>query len=116
MKSNALRLLGATGKKVLTESGSEDIKGAWEGEGSPESPAKASGHPRKPPPLSWGAGQAAGGKHTRRLGWMQPWFPAVPGSLPLSRLQSLLTSLKPPSRAGSRRGAAGTIVTDVCER
>lgn len=103
MKSNAPHSPGATEKKVLRETGSENMKGAWKGESSPGVPAKAGGHPGKPFPSSPGMGQDRGGQRTRHLVCMQPWFPAVPGSLLLSRFPSLLTSLKPPSRAESSR-------------
>lgn len=104
MKSNALHSPTALGKKVLRETGSEDMRGAWEGEWLPQTPAKSGGHPRTATVVSrQSEGQAGGGKRTRHLGSMQPWFPAVPGSLPLPRYQTSLTSLKPPSWAGSSR-------------
>lgn len=93
----------ALGKKVLRKTRREDTKGAWGDARSPGVPANAGVTLKPILTISSGEGPAGGGRHAPHLGCTRPWFPAVPGSLPLSRLQSWLTSLEPPSRAVSSR-------------
>lgn len=54
MKSNALHSPKALRKKMPRETGSEDARGAWEGEWLPRTPAEAGGHPRTLPLSSVG--------------------------------------------------------------
>lgn len=89
LKSDAPDSPRDPGPKVPRETRSEDMKGSW-----------GNGHQGSLPRLVVTLKNCHYHPH---LGWIQPWFPAVPGSLPLARFLSLLTSLKPASQAVSSR-------------